>query len=124
MAGGMRGGLNPRAMQKQMRAMGITQTSVDDAVEVIIRCRDKEIVISNPSVSVISMQGNKTYDISGSVSERPLGADSGPSGPSFADEDIELVMSQTGCDRDKAVAALKDSDGQPAEAIIKIVSGA
>ena len=122
MAGGMRGGINPRQMQKQMRAMGITQTPVSDAVEVIIRCKDKEIVISNPSVTCITMQGAKTYDINGNVSERPLGASSEPTGPIFADEDIELVMSQTNCDRDKAIAALKDCDGQPAEAIIKIMS--
>ena len=123
MAGGMRGGMNPRQMQKQMRAMGISQTTMGDAVEVIIRCKDKEIVISNPTVTIISMQGNKTYDINGTVSERPLGSSSEPAGPVFADEDIELVMAQTGCDRDKAVEALKETDGQPAEAIIKIISG-
>ncbi len=123
MAGGMRGGLNPRQMQKQMRAMGITQTPVSDAVEVIIRCKDKESVISNPSVPCITMQGNKTYDVNGTVSERPLGSSSEPAGPIFADEDIELVMSQTGCDRDKAIEALKECDGQPAEAIIKVISG-
>ena len=43
-------------------------------------------------------------------------------GPSFPNEDIELVMSQTNCDRDKAIAALEETDGQPAEAIIKIMS--
>ena len=123
MVGGMRGGINPRQMQKQMRAMGIAQTPVSDAVEVIIRCKDKEIVISNPSVTCITMQGNKTFHINGTISERPLGASSEPAGPTFADEDIELVMSQTGCDRDKAVETLKSCDGQPAEAIIKIVSG-
>jgi len=122
MAGGMRGGVNPRQMQKQMAAMGISQKSMDDAVEVIIRCKDKEIVISNPSVTVITMKGNKTFDVNGTVSERPLGSGSAPAGPAFADEDIELVMSQTGCDRDAAITALTECDGQPAEAIIKIIS--
>ena len=41
---------------------------------------------------------------------------------SFPQEDVELVMSQTGCDAQKAVAALEAVDGQPAEAIIKIMS--
>lgn len=123
MAGGMRGGFNPRQMQKQMRAMGISQSSIDDAVEVIIRCRSKEIVISSPTVTVITMQGSKTFDINGVVTERAPGSASEPIGPVFADEDIELVMGQTGCDREKAIEALKATDGQPAEAIIKVMTG-
>lgn len=121
MAGGMRGGFNPRQMQKQMRSMGISQTPVDDAVEVIIRCKSKDIVISSPSVTIVTMQGTKTFQILGEVSERAPGSE--VSGPVFADEDIEIVMSQTGCDRDTALKALEETDGQPAEAIIKIISG-
>lgn len=123
MAGGMRGGFNPRQMQKQMRAMGISQSSVDDAVEVIIRCKNREIIISSPTVTMITMQGSKTFDINGTVTERAPGTASEPLGPVFAEEDIELVMSQTNCDREKAVEALKETDGQPAEAIIKIMTG-
>ena len=40
----------------------------------------------------------------------------------FPEEDVELVMSQVNCDREKAIAALEATDGQPAEAIIKIMS--
>ena len=43
--------------------------------------------------------------------------------PTFSDEDIELVMSQAGCERDAAVKALSESNGEPAEAIIKLISG-
>jgi len=32
-------------------------------------------------------------------------------------------MSQTGASKEKAVQALKECDGQPAEAILKIMSG-
>jgi nascent polypeptide-associated complex subunit alpha len=41
----------------------------------------------------------------------------------FEEDDINIVMSQTGCDRDTAIKALKDADGQPAEAIMKIIAG-
>ena len=50
MAGGMRG-INPRQMQRTMRSMGITQTDVKDVIEVIIRTKDKDIVIKGAEVS-------------------------------------------------------------------------
>ena len=115
---GMRG-INPRQMKQAMKKMGITNSSID-AYEVIIRCRDKELVIKNPDVNAMTMQGSTSYQISGDVIERLPGEES--SGPSFPDEDIELVMSQTQCDRAKAIEALKTAEGQPAEAILKIMT--
>lgn len=112
-------GINPRQMKQAMKKMGITNTSID-AYEVIIRCKDKEMIIKNPDVVAVTMQGSTSYQISGDVIERLPGEES--SGPSFPDEDIELVMSQTQCDRAKAIEALKAADGQPAEAILKIMT--
>ncbi|MGI6009388.1 MAG: nascent polypeptide-associated complex protein [Methanomethylophilus sp.] len=123
MAGGMRG-VNPRAMQRTMRSMGIKQEEVKGVTEVIIRTADKDIVISPAEVVCIDMKGSKSYQVAGEIKEMPAGsAEGAPAGPSFPAEDIELVMSQTNCDREKAIAALEATDGQPAEAIIKIVSG-
>lgn len=122
MAGGMRG-INPRQMQRTMRSMGITQTDVKDVIEVIIRTKDKDIVIKSAEVSCIDMKGTRQYQVAGVETVLPAGsAGSADAGPSFAAEDIELVMSQTNCDRDKAIEALEACDGQPAEAIIKIMS--
>lgn len=123
MAGGMRG-VNPRQMQRTMRSMGIKQTPVENVTEVIIRTRDKDIVLKGAEVVCIEMKGSKSYQVSGEEEIRPAGSagESAPSGPVFAREDIDLVMSQTGCDEAKAVAALEATDGQPAEAIVKIMS--
>lgn len=122
MAGGMRG-VNPRQMQRTMRSMGISQTNVNDVVEVIIRTKNNDIVLKPAEVVCINMQGNKSYQVSGVEAVLPAGAAGNESaGPAFAAEDIELVMSQTNCDREKAIAALEECDGQPAEAIIKIMS--
>ncbi len=122
MAGGMRG-VNPRQMQRAMRSMGIKQNTIDGVTEVIIRTKDKDIVITNAEVVCVDMRGSKSYQISGTETEMAPGAAGGaPAGPSFPAEDIELVMSQTNCDRDAAIAALEATDGQPAEAIIKIMS--
>lgn len=114
-------GINPRQMQQAMRKMGITNKSIDDAIEVIIRTPTKDIVISNPEVNIMSVQGSDSYQITGTVSERAPGEVS-EDVVSFPAEDIDLVMSQTNCDREKAIEALEACEGQPAEAILKIMT--
>ena len=122
MAGGMRG-VNPRQMQRAMRSMGIKQNNIEGVTEVIIRTKDKDIVITNAEVVCVDVKGSKSYQVSGTETEMAPGSAGGVSaGPSFPNEDIELVIYQTNCDRDKAIAALEETDGQPAEAIIKIMS--
>ncbi|MFA5311871.1 MAG: nascent polypeptide-associated complex protein [Methanomassiliicoccales archaeon] len=121
------GRVNPKQMKQAMRRLGITNDELNDVEEVIIRRKGSEMVISNAQVSIMTMQGQKTFQIVGDVTERSKTASVGasPSAPAAAtipDEDIELVMGQTGCDRERAIAALKAADGQPAEAIIKIIS--
>lgn len=114
-------GINPRQMKQAMKKMGITNRSIDDAIEVIIRTPTKDIVISQPEVSVMTMQGTDNYQITGIVTERAPGAVS-EDVAAFPEEDIELVISQTKCDREKAIEALEACEGQPAEAILKIMT--
>ncbi|MCL2147772.1 MAG: nascent polypeptide-associated complex protein [Methanomassiliicoccaceae archaeon] len=119
---GMRG-VNPRQMQQAMKKMGIKQTAINNAVEVIIRTTDKEIVLTNVEVVLVDMQGSRNYQIAGDEEVREIGAPASPAKASFPAEDIELVMSQTGCGRERAVEALEGADGQPAEAILNIMTG-
>ena len=118
---GMRG-VNPRQMQQAMKKMGIKQTDINNVTEVIIRTTDKEIILTNAEVVLVEMQGSRNYQISGDEEIRALGTTATAS-VSFPAGDIELVMSQTGCDKEKAVKALEATDGQPAEAILKIMTG-
>ncbi len=120
---GMRG-VNPRQMNQMMKKMGIVNKDIKGVTEVIIRTKDEEIVIRGAQVSCVEMQGSKTYQISGTEETRPLGSsgDEYVAVASFPEEDVELVMSQTNCERDAAVEALEACDGQPAEAIIKIMT--
>jgi len=119
--GGMK--INQRQMQKAMKQMGIKQTEVEGVVEVVIRTKKNEIVLKGPEVVCVEMGGQKSYQVTGPETIRELGA-SAESEPevTFDASDVELVMSQTGCDREKAVAALTATDGQPAEAILKIMT--
>lgn len=112
--------INQRQMQQAMRQMGIKNEVIPNVTEVIIRTTEKEIVISPASVNVMIMKGQKSFQVDGLDTERPLGAQSAPAAP-YTPEDIDLVMQQTGCDKDKAVAALEATGGDLAEAILKVM---
>lgn len=105
--------MNPRQMEKMMRQMGIKNENIE-ADEVIIRCADKEIIISNPNVQKVNMMGQDSYQISGEISERNIDEDA----PKFTDDDIQMVMDQTNCSKNEAEDALKETTGDIAEAIL------
>jgi nascent polypeptide-associated complex subunit alpha len=122
---------NQREMQQMMRRMGMSTEAVPDVEEVIVRTRSKEHVFANPEVTILTVQGVRTYQIVGQPVVRPRGATptalpgaapvAAPSeGP--PEEDIRLVMEQANVSREEAVEALFQSKGEPAEAIMKILS--
>lgn len=106
--------LNPRDLQKAMQRMGIQQQDVE-ALEVVIRCSDKEIVISQPSVAKVNMMGQDSWQISGNASERALSSE-----PDIKEDDIKTVMEQTGASHDEALSAIKKAKGDLAEAILSL----
>ena len=145
---GMRG-MNPKQMEAMMRKMGIKNENVK-ATEVIIIKPGGNIHIKEPSVTVMTVQGERTWQISGREvlegKDSPKSASKGaepkvkpkpkepeeepqeefedelPSGPAYAEEDVKLVMEQAHCSETEARKALEKSDGQPAEAILFLMS--
>ncbi|MBN1109475.1 MAG: nascent polypeptide-associated complex protein [Methanomassiliicoccales archaeon] len=118
---GMGRGVNPRQMKQAMKRMGISQEEIRDVEEVIIRTADKEYVLTEAAVTCVTMQGQKTYQVMGEVEVRPRQKVKDDE-VAIPEEDVQLVMSQTGAPKERAVQALKECDGQPAEAILKIMS--
>jgi nascent polypeptide-associated complex subunit alpha len=106
----MFGGMDKRQMEKMMKQMGIASEEVD-AQEVIIKTGGKELVIANPQVTKIKMGGQETFQIAGKVTERTADA--------FSEDDINMVMEQTGVSEARAKEALK-SEGDLAKAILKL----
>jgi len=109
-------GMNPRQMRMAMKKLGIQQEEIA-AREVIIRLEDKEIVISNPSVSKVNMMGQDTYQIVGEESERSIDTE-----PEINDDDVKTVAEQAGVSEEQALKAIKQSKGDLAEAIMKLKS--
>ncbi|MBI2134803.1 nascent polypeptide-associated complex protein [Candidatus Woesearchaeota archaeon] len=105
-------GINPRDMAKAMKRLGIKQEEIE-ALEVIIRTADKEIVIANPQVSRVNMMGQETFQVSGIIDERPLSSE-----PEISEDDIKTVMDQTGASEKEAKHAIEKNDGDLARAIM------
>ncbi len=119
---------NSRRARRMMKQMGMNMNELSDIKRVILQGDDKEIVIEGPSVTSINVQGTKMYQVAGgreternagtapaieaaSVEEKPL---------VLPEEDILLVAQQANVSMDKARAALENSDGDLAQAIIKL----
>ena len=107
----MFGGINPKQVQGMMKKMGIAQVDID-AKRVIIECEDKDIIIENPSVAKITMQGQENFQVTGEVREQNK--------ESFDDSDVKMVMEKTGKSKEEITKFLKDNDGDIALAIIQL----
>ena len=128
---GMRGG-DPRQMKMAMKRMGITQEEINDVEEVIIRCKSKRYVIKDADVMMMVMQGQKTFQVVGEpeIFQGGGSVDSGTGGAvaeeepamNIPEEDIMLVAQQANVSPEEALAALEECNGEPAEAIIKLMS--
>jgi nascent polypeptide-associated complex subunit alpha len=130
MPGGPR---NPRQMEQMMRRLGMTTEPIPDVEEVIVRTRTKEHVFSQPEVTVLTVQGVRTYQVVGQAVVRPRGTSGAPAAPAGApavaaapagppEEDIRLVMDQANVTHEEALEALIAAKGEPAEAIMKILT--
>jgi len=101
-------GLNPKMMKQLMKQLNMQEIPAE---QVIIKTADKEIVINNPEVMKLKIQGKTSFQITGETEERELKIEISP-------EDIKLVMEKTGIKEDSAREALETCNGDIAEAIL------
>ncbi len=107
-------GMNSRQAQQMMKKMGIQQIEID-AVEVIIKTVDKELVFTNPQVSKMNMMGQEMYQVVGHPQLREMDET-----PDIDDDDVQTVMDQTGVSEEEAREAIENSKGDLADAIMKL----
>ncbi len=108
--------MDNRNARRMMERMGINMKEIPNVQEVVIRTPDKEIHIKNPSVSEVNAQGNRVFQVVGEVEEVEVEKEA------FNEEDVLLVQQQANVSRERAVAALEESDGEVARAILKLTS--
>ena len=129
---------NQRQMEMMMRRLGMKTEEVSGVEEVIVRTRSNEHIFRAPEVTILTVQGVRTYQVVGTPEIRARSAVATPSvgtgAPAPAtptapvaptgppEEDIRLVMDQANVSREEAIEALFQSGGAPAEAILKLLS--
>ena len=104
-----------KQMERQMKKMGMKMEDLEGVKEVIIRFEDKELIIDNPSVSLMNVMGQETYQIEGKAREVELEYEI-----EIPDDDVEMVANSAGVSAEKAKAALEECKGDLAEAIMKL----
>jgi nascent polypeptide-associated complex subunit alpha len=106
-----------------MQRMGMSMDGVEDVQEVVIRTPSKDIVIEQPEVAILNMQGQRIYQvIGGTVTERAPQREGAASKPAVSEEDARLVADQTGKSLEEAKNALIECDGDLAKAILLLQS--
>ena len=103
--------VNPQQMQKMMKQLGMKQEEIP-AEEVIIKCHDKELIIRNPSVQKVNMMGQESIQITGDIEERAL--------EKLKEEDVELVIEQTGESEKTVRGKLEENNGDIAKTILDL----
>ncbi len=101
--------MDPKKMQQLMKKLNINVQQIP-AEEVIIKCKDKDIVIKKPEVMLADMMGRDVYQITGDVTEASA----------VSEEDIQMVMEQTGKDRKTVTEKLEELDHDLARAIMEL----
>ena len=100
---------DPKKIQDMMKKLNINVNQIE-AEEVIIKQKNKNIIISNPEVMVTNMMGKDIYQISGEISESEQ----------INEQDIKTVMEKTGKARKTVVKKLEELDSDLARAIIEL----
>lgn len=107
----MFGGIDPKKMQSMMKQMGIKQDEIDAARVIIEKTDGSNIIIENPHVAKITMQGQESWQITGEAREESAGVD---------EEDVRLIMEKTGKGYEESKAMLEKFEGDIAQAIVSL----
>jgi nascent polypeptide-associated complex subunit alpha len=109
---------NPRETRRMMQRMGLNMNQLE-VEEAIFRTKDKEIRLENPEVAILELQGQKIFQVTGGhMTETSL-----EKKPTIPDEDVQLVAQQAKVTLERAQAALEQTNGDLAQAILLLSQG-
>ncbi len=108
----MFGGINPKKMQAMMKQMGMSQEEIDASRVVIEKKDNSKLIIENPNVVKINMQGQDSFQITGEISEETAEVE-------VSEDDINTIVEKTGASKEKAKKTLEKT-GDLAEAILEL----
>lgn len=121
-----------RQMRRRMQQQGIEMDQIN-ATRVIIESQEKTLVIDQPEVVLMKQMGQEIYQVIGEAEEYSVGEvtigekeegevaeviEESEAKPVITENDIMLVAAQANVDKEEANAALIDTEGDIAKAIL------
>jgi nascent polypeptide-associated complex subunit alpha len=124
--------MDSRNARRMMQRMGMQMQELSSVTRVIIQSPGKEIIIEQPTVTSINVQGQKMYQVLGGrqverTSQAVAAATSAPAlekpAIQIPEEDVLLVSQQAKVSMEKARETLAKCDGDLARAILMLQTG-
>lgn len=97
-----------------MQQMGVKQDDIE-ATRVEIYTPTAKIIIEPCQVAEVNMMGQRSIQVTGTTNVVPLDTQA-----EISQEDIDVVVEQTGVSREKAKQAIENAKGDLASAIIDL----
>ena len=101
--------LNPRQLEQAMKKLGVKQLKIN-AYEVVIKTKEKNLIIRDPDVTKINMMGQESLQITGTIEEES----------NISEDDVNTVSEQAKVSKDEARKALEQTNGDLATAIMQL----
>ena len=111
-----------RDAMRKMQKMGMKVDEVPAVSQVIIKTVGKDIVIEEPNVTLVTVQGQAMYQIAGGrvLEVASSAVSSAPTENVPLESDVQLVAQQTGRPIEEARKALVEAGGDLAKAILTL----
>lgn len=111
--------IGKKQIEKAMKKMGVSQIPLD-AKRVVIELEDGQLVIDEPSVTKVTMQGQETYQVAGEAREVSGEEDEVDDNEEINKEDIKMVMDKTRAKENKVREVLEKNNGDIASSILEL----
>ncbi len=109
--------MDNRQNRRMLEKMGINLEEVPDVEEVIIKTKEKELVLKKVNVSKIKAKDTEMFQIVAEEIEEII-----KENKEINEKDIHLVSQQAKVSLETAKIALEESNGDLAQAILKLTS--
>jgi nascent polypeptide-associated complex subunit alpha len=109
-----------REAMRMMQKMGMDVKEITNVRQVVIKTTDKQIVIDDPSVTTVTMQGQTMFQVAGGTVKEEAHREEVEEALSISEGDVKLVAEQAGVSVEEARKALIESGGDLAQAILAL----
>ena len=109
-----------RDAMRMMQKMGMDMKEIANVRQVVIKATDKLIVVDNPSVTTITMQGQTMFQVTGGTVKEEVHKEEAEEALPITEDDVKLVAEQANVSVEEAKKALIESGGDLAQAILAL----